>query len=51
MILNADQIKVMVVWELLRGAASVAGPNTDCYAEIIEVINDMKTDSGKLDYR
>ena len=47
MILNADQMKIEVIWEMLRGAASAAGPNTTCYTEIIEVINDMKNESAQ----
>ena len=46
MVLNADQMKLESIWELLRGAAAAAGPNTNLYAEIIEVINDMKHDSA-----
>ena len=45
MVLNADQIKIESVLEMLRGAASAAGPNTTLYAEILEVINDMKFDA------
>ena len=47
MVLNADQMKIESIWELLRGAAAAAGPNTNLYSEIIEVINEMKDGSAR----
>ena len=47
MLLNADAIKIESVWELMRPAATAAGPNTNLYAEIVEVINSMKVDAAK----
>ena len=46
-LLNGDKLKIESIWELLRPAATAAGPNTNLYAEIIETINTMKTDSAK----
>ena len=45
MVLNVDAIKLESVWEHLRAAATAAGPNTNLYTEIIESINDMKSDA------
>ena len=47
MILNAEQMKIEAIWELLKGAAAAAGPNTTLYGEIVEVINDMKEGAAK----
>ena len=46
MLLNADSIKFEAILELLRPAATAAGPNTNLYAEIVETINSMKNDSA-----
>ena len=46
-LLNAEELRIESIWELLRGAAAAAGPNSTLYAEIIEVINDMKDGAAK----
>lgn len=46
-LLNAEELRIESIWELLRGAAAAAGPNSTLYGEIIEVINDMKDGAAK----
>ena len=47
MMLNADSMKIEAIWELLRPAATAAGPNTNLFAEIVETINSMKLDAAR----
>ena len=51
MLLNADSIKIEAIWELLRPAATAAGPNTNLFAEIVETINRMKEEASKCNLK
>ena len=42
MVLGLENLKLRIIIEKLKAAATAAGPNTMCYQEIIQTINDLK---------
>ena len=48
-VFEADKMKYHLTIEKLRSAATAAGPNTMMYQEIMDVINSIKIEAGKVE--